>query len=58
MEISTTELIVTYDNDKENPIYGVAIMEFRNDKVAHETLYFAYPFEPPEWRSQWVERIQ
>ena len=54
----TTELIATYDNDKENPIYGVAIMEFRNDKVAHETLYFAYPFEPPEWRSQWVEIIK
>ena len=53
----TTEVIVTYDNDRGRPVYGVAIMEFRNDKVAHETLYFAYPFEPPEWRSQWVERI-
>jgi ketosteroid isomerase-like protein len=52
----TTEVIVTYDNNKR-PVYGVAIMEFRNDKVAHETLYFADPFEPPEWRSQWVERI-
>ena len=31
-----TEVIVTYDNDKGNTIYGVAIMEFRNDKVAHE----------------------
>ena len=41
----TTEVIVTYDNDKGCPVYGVAIMEFRNDKVAHETLYFAYPFE-------------
>lgn len=54
----TTELIATYDNDREHPINGVAIMEFRNDKVAHETLYFAYPFEPPEWRSRWVEIIK
>ena len=54
----TTEVIVTYDNDKGRLVYGVAIMEFRNDKVAHEKLYFAYPFEPPEWRSQWVERIK
>ena len=56
----TTEVIVTYDNDKGRlvVVYGVAIMEFRNDKVAHETLYFAYPFEPPEWRSRWVEIIK
>ena len=53
-----TEVIVTYDNDKGDTIYGVAIMEFRNDKVAHETLYFAYPFKPPEWRSKWVEIIK
>jgi hypothetical protein len=51
-----TELIATYED--ESPVNAVAIMEFRNGKVAHETLYFAYPFEPPEWRSQWVERIQ
>jgi SnoaL-like domain len=50
-----TELIVSYED--ECPVNGVAIMEFRNHKVAHETLYFAYQFEPPEWRSQWVERI-
>src|SRR5512145_1541999 len=44
-----TELIVTYDG---RPVNGVAIMEFRDNKVARETLYFADPFEPPEWRSQ------
>lgn len=50
-----TELIVTHDDGR--PINGVAIMEFRDNKVAHETLYFADQFEPPGWRSQWVERI-
>jgi hypothetical protein len=35
-----------------------SIMEFKDNKVAHETLYFGDPFEPPEWRSQWVERIK
>ena len=50
-----TELIVTYDG---HPVNGVAIMEFRDNKVAHETLYFAEPFEPPEWRTQWVEMMQ
>ena len=54
----TTEVIVTYDNDKGRRVYGVAIMEFRDDKVAHETLHFGDLFEPPGWRSQWVETIK
>jgi hypothetical protein len=33
----------------------VSIMEFRDGRVVHETQYFAEPFEPPAWRSQWVE---
>jgi hypothetical protein len=32
-------------------------MEFRDDKVARETQYFADPFVAPAWRAQWVERI-
>jgi len=39
------------------PTYTVSIMEFRGDKVARETQYFADPFEAPAWRSQWVERM-
>jgi hypothetical protein len=35
----------------------VTIMEFKDGKVAHETHYYADPFEPPEWRSQWVQRM-
>ena len=50
-----TELIITYDG---RPVYVVTVMEFRNGKVAHETHYYADPFEPPEWRSQWVEIIK
>ncbi|MGB6879588.1 MAG: nuclear transport factor 2 family protein, partial [Candidatus Acidiferrales bacterium] len=33
-----TELILTYDGE---PSYTVSIMEFRGDKVARETQYFA-----------------
>jgi ketosteroid isomerase-like protein len=54
--IRIIEVIVTYDSDKGRPVYAVAIMEFRNNKIAHETLYFAHPFEPPEWRSEWIVR--
>ena len=50
-----TELVITYDG---RPVNVVTIMEFRDGKVAHETHYYADPFEPPEWRSQWVERIK
>ena len=49
-----TEFILTYDG---KPSYTVSIMEFKDDKVARETQYFADPFEAPAWRSQWVERI-
>jgi hypothetical protein len=32
-------------------------MEFADDKVIRETLYFADPFDPPEWRAEWVEVV-
>jgi hypothetical protein len=35
----------------------VTIMEFKDGKVAHETHYYGGPFEPPEWRSQWVQKM-
>ncbi|MGC2561720.1 MAG: nuclear transport factor 2 family protein [Nitrososphaeraceae archaeon] len=50
-----SEIIITYDG---RPVNVVTIMEFRDGKVAHETHYYADSFEPPEWRSQWVERIK
>jgi ketosteroid isomerase-like protein len=49
-----TEFILTYDG---KPSYTVSIMEFKDDKVARETQYFADPFQAPAWRAQWVERM-
>lgn len=49
-----TEYMINYQG---KPVYTVSIMEFREDKVIHETQYFADPFEAPAWRSQWVEPI-
>ena len=37
------------------PVPTVSIMEFRDGKVAHETQYFADPFEAPAWRARWRE---
>jgi hypothetical protein len=44
-------------SDYGDAVYHVAdIVEFRDGKIARETRYYASPFEPPEWRAQWVER--
>ena len=48
-----SEYVITYGAKR---VYTVSIMEFRGEKVAHETQYFADPFDAPAWRAQWVER--
>jgi ketosteroid isomerase-like protein len=53
-DLWVTEFILTYDGQ---PSYTVSIMEFRGDKVARETQYFADPFVAPPSRAQWVERM-
>jgi ketosteroid isomerase-like protein len=53
-DLWVTEYILTYDG---KPSYTVSIMEFRGDKVARETQYFADPFPAPAFRAQWVERM-
>jgi len=53
-DLWVTEFILTYDG---KPSYTVSIMEFRGDKVASETQYFADPFPAPISRAQWVERM-
>ncbi len=53
-ELWVTEFILTYD---DKPSYTVSVMEFRGDKVARETQYFADPFLAPAFRAQWVERM-
>ncbi len=35
----------------------VSIMELRDGLVHHETNYFAEPFDAPDWRAPWVERM-
>jgi hypothetical protein len=46
-----TEYVLTYDGQ---PFYTVSMMEFRGVKVAHETQYFAAPFQAGESRRKWV----
>jgi hypothetical protein len=43
------ELVLRYDGGA--PYYGVSILEFRDGKVAHETIYGGEAWEAPEWRA-------
>jgi hypothetical protein len=48
------EYTIRYDDE---PVLAVGIMEFHDDKVVRERIYFADPWEPPAWRARWVERF-
>jgi ketosteroid isomerase-like protein len=50
-DVWVMELTVTYDGGPTN--YGVSIHEFREGKIARETIYVAEGFEAPEWRAKW-----
>jgi hypothetical protein len=39
------------------PWQAVFIFQLRDGKIARETAYWPQPFEPADWRAQWVERI-
>jgi hypothetical protein len=51
-ELWVTEYAINYEGKL---FQTVSIMEFRNEKVVHETQYFTEPFEAPAWRVPWVE---
>ena len=51
-DVWITEYTITYEGQTA---YTVSIMEFCNVRVVHETQYFAYSFEAPAWRRQWVQ---
>ena len=53
-DLWVTEYVLTYDG---KPSYTVSIMEFRGEKVARETQYFADPFAAPASRANLVERM-
>ena len=46
------------DYGGEQVFNGAAILELKDGKIWRDTRYFAEPFEAPEWRAQWVERME
>lgn len=44
--------------DYGGPVYEtVFIFELDGGKITKETAYWSEAFDPPDWRSQWVERF-
>ena len=36
----------------------VLVVEFTDDgRILRDTRYYAKPFDPPDWRAAWVERM-
>ena len=52
-DLWVTEATIRYDGAR--PTHAVFIMEFRDGRVVRERDYFGEPFDPPAYRSQWVE---
>lgn len=52
-DLWVTETVIRYDGAR--PTNAVFIMEFRDGHVVRETDYFGEPFDPPAYRSSWVE---
>jgi hypothetical protein len=47
-----SECVITYDGV---PTSSISVMEFADEKVQHETQYFANPFGAPAWRTALAE---
>ena len=56
-DLWVVEGIADYDDGRE-ALNVVLILELRDGKMWRDRWYFAEPFEAPQWRSQWVERME
>jgi SnoaL-like domain len=45
------EISIRYDDGPWN--FGISILEFRDDKIARESIYITEGWEAPEWRARW-----
>ena len=53
-ELCVLEATLEYDS---NRVYVCEIFEVQDGKLKRAREYFSEPFEAPEWRAQWVERM-
>ena len=52
-KVWTAEGIVDYG---EGPVHLIGIAEFEDGQMVKADFYFAYPFEPADWRAPFVEQ--
>jgi ketosteroid isomerase-like protein len=50
-DVWAVELRLRYDGGPWN--FGIDILEFRDGKVARESVYITEPWEAPQWRARW-----
>jgi SnoaL-like domain len=50
-DLWVAEISISYDEGPPN--FGLSILEFREDRIARETIYVAEGWEAPDWRAQW-----
>jgi ketosteroid isomerase-like protein len=51
-DIVVAEATLDYAGPKYETVF---IFELRDGKISKETAYWSEAFDPPEWRSEWVE---
>ncbi len=49
-----TEVTLSHDSQIAR---AVSFFELRDGKIVRETDYWPEPYDAPEWRAQWVERM-
>lgn len=50
-DLAVVELSARYDG---GPVmFGVGLLEFRDDRIARERIYIGEGWEPPDWRAPW-----
>ena|SRR5215212_9785324 len=50
-DLWVAEISISYDDGPWN--LGVSIIEFRDDRIARESIYVTEGWEAPAWRAQW-----
>ncbi len=53
-DLAVIEMTLEYGG---NRIHSCEIVELQDGKIKKRRAYFGEPFEAPEWRAQWVERM-
>jgi ketosteroid isomerase-like protein len=53
-DLAVIEMSLDYEGNRMDVC---EIVDFESGKIKRTRWYFAEPFEAPEWRAQWVERM-